>query len=97
MVLKQAANVKYGQFLEPGQTLLVTAEIIKSTGSETKLKTSGTVDGQGIVSARLTLAKYNLADQRPDYAITDNSMRKSLREQLRLLYRPDEVPQESAT
>jgi 3-hydroxyacyl-[acyl-carrier-protein] dehydratase len=97
VVLKQAANVKYGQFLEPGQTLLVTAEISKTTPSETKLITSGTVGDRTIVSARLTLAKYNLADTRPDYANTDRSMREELQQQFRLLYRPDAIPQGSAS
>ena len=62
VVLKQANNVKYGQFVEPGQTLTVTAELLKRADGEAKLKVYGTVSGRIIVSARLTLACYNLAD-----------------------------------
>ena len=51
VVLKQAANVKYGQFVEPGQTLIVSAEILSQSERETKLKANGKIDGQLTVSA----------------------------------------------
>jgi 3-hydroxyacyl-[acyl-carrier-protein] dehydratase len=86
VVLRQANNVKYAQFIEPGQTLSVTAEILKDEEQETKLKTFGTMDGRIIVSARLTLAKYNLADTQPQQEATDIATRKDLRKQFRLLY-----------
>jgi 3-hydroxyacyl-[acyl-carrier-protein] dehydratase len=91
VLLKQASSVKYGQFLEPGQTLMVTAEIIKQEEGETKLKARGMVDGQIIVSARLVLAKYNLADTQPDYAGTDRALIRDLRTQFTMLYQP-EIP-----
>jgi 3-hydroxyacyl-[acyl-carrier-protein] dehydratase len=88
VVLRQAANVKYVQFVEPGQTLTVTAEIIKSSDSEAKLKVYGTVSGRVIVSARLTLAVFNLADANPQHGPTDIATRKDLRSQFALLYQP---------
>ncbi len=88
VVLKEAVNVKYGQFLEPGQTLLVNAEILKSGETETKLKAHGMVDGRIIVSARITLMQYNLADTRPWYEWNDQHIIKSLRNQFALLYQP---------
>jgi 3-hydroxyacyl-[acyl-carrier-protein] dehydratase len=93
VVLKEAVNVKYGQFLEPGQTLLVAGEILKSGESETKLKAHGMVDGRIIVSARLTLMQYNLADIRPWFEWNDRMILKDLRNQFALLYQPRmEVP-----
>ena len=88
VVLRQAANVKYVQFVEPGQTLTVTAEIIKSSDSEARLKVYGTVSGRVIVSARLTLAVFNLADGNPQHEPTDIATRKDLRNQFALLYQP---------
>jgi len=97
VVLKEAANVKYGQFLEPGQTLLVTGEILKSGETETKLKTTGTVDGRIIVSARITLQQYNLADTRPWYEWNDQAIVQDLQNQFALLYQPRvEAPTVSA-
>ena len=57
--------MKYGQFVEPGQTLTVTAEIVSQTDQETKLKASGLGRRPDIVSARLVLRRYNLADAVP--------------------------------
>jgi 3-hydroxyacyl-[acyl-carrier-protein] dehydratase len=86
VVLKEAVNVKYAQFVEPGQTLLVTAEILKTDGTETKLKAHGMVDGRIIVNARLTLQQYNLADTRPWYDWNDQMIVRDLRNQFNLLY-----------
>lgn len=89
VVLKEARNVKYGQFLEPGQRLSVTAQIVGQTGKETTLKAKGVVEGRTIVSARLVLARYNLAETRPDKAATDEMVRDELRSMFALLYRPE--------
>ena len=91
VLLKEARNVKYGQFVEPGQTLTVQAEILKSEDGETKLKTQGTVDGQTTVSARLVLARYNLADSKPDHARIDTAIKNQLRQMYSVLREPDAV------
>ena len=88
VVLKQANNVKYAQFVEPGQTLTVTAEVLKFEDKEVKLKAYGTVGGRIIVGARLTLACYNLADTNPQLEPTDIATRQDLRKQLATLYQP---------
>ena len=97
VLLRQAANVKYGQFLEPGQTLVVAAEIVEDGARETRLKARGTVDGQVIVSARLVLAKYNLSDSRPGYERADRATRQDLREAFALLYQPGAPVRETST
>lgn len=88
VVLKQANNVKYVQFVEPGQTLTVTIELVKREGGEVKLKALGTVGDRTILTARLTLACYNLADANPEHRSTDTAIRDDLRNQWALLYRP---------
>ncbi len=88
VVLKEVANVKYGQFVEPGHTLDITAKIIKSTATETKIQGQGVVDGQTAVSGRLVLAKYNLADTNPNYEAVDRANRKEARKLFSLLYQP---------
>lgn len=88
VVLKEANNVKYGQFVEPGQTLTVSAEIVGQDDHDTKLKASGRVDGQITVSARLVLQRYNLAGQMAQGEATDEMVKEELRHLFRLLYRP---------
>lgn len=89
VVLKQVANVKYGQFVEPGQTLTVSAEIIGENERETKLKARGTVNGHLTVAGRLTLERYNLAEACPSRAGTDAELIKDMRELFGLLNRKD--------
>lgn len=88
VMLREAAHIKYGQFLEPGQTLLVAAEIIGGDEHETKVKATGSVDDRVIVNAKLTLVRYNLADTHPDYVSTDALLRRDQRELFHLLYAP---------
>jgi 3-hydroxyacyl-[acyl-carrier-protein] dehydratase len=97
VVLKRADNVKYGQFVEPGQVLCVTAEIIDNGAGEARLKARGTVNGRTAVSARLVLAKYNLADTVPGHAEIDRVTKEELRKSFSLLYQPSEVAAERST
>jgi 3-hydroxyacyl-[acyl-carrier-protein] dehydratase len=91
VVLKQAKNVKYGQFVVPGQTLTVHAEIFRQEETETQLKARGSVDGRITVSGRLVLATYNLADTDPSRAGVDETTRQELRKLFALLYAPRQV------
>ena len=97
VVLRQASNVKYGQFVEPGQTLSVTAEVLNHSDTETKLKAQGTVDQRSAVSARLVLVRYDLAETNPDHARIDRAIKQELRKQFSMLYQPEAaVPEPSA-
>ena len=86
VTLKEARNVKYADFVRPGQTLVVTAEIVSQTATETTLKTAGTVNGATSVSARLVLSRYNLAEQNAMHAETDRKVCEKMRELFALLY-----------
>ncbi len=97
VTLRQANNVKYGQFIEPGQTLTVTAEIVSHCDKETTLKAQGTVDGRTCVSGRLVLARYNLADSDPLGSLADEAIVADLRQMYKLLNRPAaSIPQTQA-
>jgi len=88
VVLKEARNVKYADFVQPGQTLTITAEILKHDQRETQLKAQGTVNGKLAVSGRLVLERYNLGDERPEMAMTDALVSRQMRELLANLCAP---------
>ncbi len=92
VTLKEARNVRFADFVQPGNVLTVVAEIIKTHPREVELKTRGTLEGRPAVSGRLTLERYNLADERPELAATDAFLRQHLKTRLSLLYRPIEPP-----
>jgi 3-hydroxyacyl-[acyl-carrier-protein] dehydratase len=92
VLLKEAKNVKFANFLQPGQTLTVTAEIHDQDERLTRLKAAGSVEGSLTVSARLVLERYNLADDRPDRRLADDVVRQKMRELFSLLSKPQMAP-----
>jgi len=88
VVLRAARNVKYGDFLEPGRLLTVTAEVVDQDESTTKVKASGSIDGRTSLTARLVLERYNLADRRPFGAAIDARVRSEMRRAWSVLHPP---------
>ena len=86
VVLKETRNVKFGQFLQPGQTLVVTSTIVSDTENETVLKAQGSIEGQVCIRAQLTLSKYNLASVSPHQGAMDEKVIRELKEELALLW-----------
>jgi len=87
VVLKEAQNVRYARFVQPGQTLLVEAEIVKEEGNFVTLKAEGSVEGQNNLKAKLILCRYNLSDTDPSQSLTDKKVTAEMRERLKNLYR----------
>jgi 3-hydroxyacyl-[acyl-carrier-protein] dehydratase len=85
IVLREAKNVKYGNFMEPGKTLMVTTELMESDGSLATLKGKGEVEGNLTVSARFTLTRYNLRDRDPMLQGADLRIVEHFRELCRML------------
>ena len=91
VLLKQARNVRFQDFVGPGQLLIVTASIIKQDVRTTTLKAEGTVDDKTAVNGRLVLERFNLADQMPDRAAADQYARIEFRRMFHCLYREQAV------
>jgi 3-hydroxyacyl-[acyl-carrier-protein] dehydratase len=70
-VLKEAKNVKYGNFVAPGNHLRVEVEFLKQTQTGASFKAGGTVNGSAAVTARIELAYFNLGDKQPQLAELD--------------------------
>lgn len=92
VMLKEARNVRYANFVQPGHTLTVTAEIVKHDERLTTVKASGKVDGRSCVGARLVLERFNVADEGMGVAETDAYTRREMRELFDLLYFPETEP-----
>ncbi|MDA0657349.1 MAG: beta-hydroxyacyl-ACP dehydratase [Planctomycetota bacterium] len=63
VVLKEAKNVRYADFVKPGQLLVISATIQKREAACTWLQAQGTVQDRLAVSAKLTLESFDLDDQ----------------------------------
>lgn len=86
VVLQEARNVKFGQFLRPGQTLHVTTTILSETDEQVVLKTEGTIDGLSRIRAQLTMRRYNLATVSPKRRFFDKKIIARLKEELALIW-----------
>lgn len=92
VLLKEARNIKYADFVTPGKELVVGAEIIKQDAALTTLKVQGTIDGNVSVHGRIVVERFNLAERYPVLKDTDPYMRAELRKTLaRLLPRAAEA------
>jgi 3-hydroxyacyl-[acyl-carrier-protein] dehydratase len=93
VILKEARNIKYADFVTPGKELVVSAEILKQDETLTTLKAQGLIEGNVAVNGRLVLERFNLADRFPKRKNTDPYLRAELRGVLkRLLQIPAAAP-----
>lgn len=88
VMLKEARNVKYNDFIEPGEVLTVSASILKQDETTVTLKARGEVGGVEAVSARLIVERFNLAERHPTRAAVDDHVRREMRKKLDHLLRP---------
>lgn len=86
VVLREARNVKYGDFVEPGRVLTVTAEVQSQDGRLTKVKASGSVGDRTSLTARLVLERYNLAERIPYGDAVDARVRAEMRKLWAILH-----------
>src|SRR5207245_9661306 len=86
-VLREAQNVHYSHFMEPGRQMIVTAEMTGRNGKLASFKAKGEIEANLTISARVTLETYNLRDQDPGLESTDQKLIAHFRELYRLLGR----------
>lgn len=79
IALREAKNVKYGTFMEPGKSMEVTVELAEADESLATFKGKGECGGASTVSAKFTLTRYNLRDRDASLATVDERIVKELR------------------
>jgi 3-hydroxyacyl-[acyl-carrier-protein] dehydratase len=79
VVLKEARGIRYEQFVNPGDLLTVDVELVKMEDGRAHFKGRGRVDDRAVVSGRLELEYYSLAQTHPELADVDESLRAEMR------------------
>jgi 3-hydroxyacyl-[acyl-carrier-protein] dehydratase len=75
IALREAKNVKYGTFMQPGFTMELSVDLVKVEGDRATFRGKGAVAGGGqTVSAQVTLAAYNIRDKNPAGAAADERL-----------------------
>ena len=83
--LEAAKSVKFADFVQPGQTLLISAEIVKRDGETTIVKATGRKENSVAVSGRLVL-RHKMSDGTKEPNTVDrhaNRYMKQLTDRLR--------------
>ncbi|MCE9532936.1 MAG: beta-hydroxyacyl-ACP dehydratase [Planctomycetes bacterium] len=89
IVLREAKNVKYGTFMEPGRAMDIAVEMVKQDGPMATFRGKGTVQGGAqTVSAQVNLLAYNVRDKNPGAETVDNRLIAHWRERFQWLSRP---------
>ncbi len=86
VLLTEANNIKYANFVGPGHTLRVTSEITRQDERFTKFKIRGMVNDTPTLSGRLVLERFNLADTDPAGAAIDRYVNNEQQNWLGLVY-----------
>src|SRR5690606_11043525 len=88
ILLRQARAVKFNNFVSPGMTLVVNAELQNTKDGLWTFQGTGTVNGGSAVSAKSTLERFNLADRNPALAASDAYEIRKLKELFAQLWTP---------
>ena len=77
--LAEAKNVKFNDFVQPGETLLVETRIKREDENRTWVEAQGLVNQKVAVKAKLTLERFNLADRQLASSTIDAYLVQELR------------------
>lgn len=88
VVLRETKSLKFQRFLQPGNSLVVNAEIKSMSEDITKLKVAGSIEGEPAVSGRLVIESYNLAEREGRDEAVDQYMIEKFRQFYRRLWSP---------
>lgn len=83
--LKEAKNIKYADFVAPGQTLDVTVSMLKKDDRLATMKVEGRIGDRQTLSGRIVLQRYNLVERDPAFRETDEQITQHFRRAQKLL------------
>jgi 3-hydroxyacyl-[acyl-carrier-protein] dehydratase len=87
IVLRDARNVKYGNFMQPGHSMTITVEAADYSAGNPNAVFKGKAEmaGSSTVAAKFTVARYNLRDRNPALNAVDERIVSQLRNHYRIL------------
>jgi len=85
IAMKEAKSVKFQGFVQPGDSLVVTAQIKSKKDNLTTLKVAGTINGKPATGGRLVVDSYNFAEREGLDPAIDHLMNNKFRRKFRLL------------
>src|ERR1700689_3185598 len=86
IVLRDARNVKYGNFMQPGNSMTITVEVADYAPDKAlaTFKGKAEMDGSSTVSAKFAVTRYNLRDRDPSFQSADERIIAQMRSHYRI-------------
>ena len=86
ITLSEVSNVKFGQFVRPGDTLELKAECVGKNGDESDFQAQASLSGgKSALKVRFRLKKRSLKGSNETLDWLDDNIRKEFRERFRLI------------
>ena len=85
VMLREARSVKYGQFVRPGDKMIVTVEMSRMENGLAEIRGRGVVDGRTVVSGKFDLEYYNLTDRDPSLHERDEEIVQHFRRRYKFM------------
>jgi 3-hydroxyacyl-[acyl-carrier-protein] dehydratase len=86
IVMREAKNVKYGTFMEPGRAMDIAVELVRQDEGLATFRGKGIVQGGAqTVSAQVVLTAYKVRDKQTDARAIDENLIAHWRERFALL------------
>ena len=85
LVLKGARQVRYGNFVSPGQCLRINVKAKEIAPESSSFQALGTTEGIRTLQANLSLSHFNLIDKNPAAGEIDQRIVSHLRQQYQLI------------
>jgi 3-hydroxyacyl-[acyl-carrier-protein] dehydratase len=77
--LKEAKNIKYADFVAPGQSLDVTVSMLKKDDRLATFKVEGVIGDRPTLTGRIVLQRYNLVGRDPALHEVDEKIKQHFR------------------
>ena len=86
VLLKEVKSVRYGRFVQPGQTLKIETTFLSRDEKLTYVKSQGSVDDKTTLRAQLVLESNLVAETYPSRCFADDKLISRLKDNLALIW-----------
>ncbi len=83
--LTEVSNVKYGQFIKPGDTLEIKADMLSSSGEFSEFQARASSNGKAALRVRFRLKKRALKDSNESWGKNESELKEIYRKRFDLI------------
>lgn len=89
IILSTARNIRYANFVQPGNILRCELNAMSITENSAKFKAVGMLENSQAVSGRIELKCFNMADKAARYADADKEIMNDLKQTFKIVKGPE--------